>query len=52
MENMHTNVRGKWVNAYSHITSFSYNQSVFFLISTMEFDSQKQCSPRLPMALI
>ena len=48
MENMHTNVRGKWVNAYSHITSFSYNQSVFFLIST----SQKQCSPRLPMALI
>ena len=30
MENMHTNVRGKWANAYSHITSFSYNQSVSF----------------------
>ena len=52
MENMHTNVRGKWLNAYSHITSFSYNQSVFFLISMMEFDNQKQCCPRLPMALI
>ena len=52
MENMHTNVRGKWVNAYSHITSFNYNQVFFSLISTMEFDNQKQCCPRLPMALI
>ena len=52
MENMHTNVRVKWVNAYSHITSFSYNQVFFSLISMMEFDNQKQCCPRLPMVLI